>query len=214
MIRLATTRAGVVLAGTFLAAAILALVWATTALAQNYLIQPGDQLSIEVLEDPELNRAVLVTPDGRISFPLAGSVQVGGRTTTQVERALRSALASSFANPPTVFVAVGALAPSTPGDALQDDDNLVVYVVGEVQAPGPKVVLPGTTVLQLLSQSGGFTPFAATKRLQLRRNNAATGEQQLTIIDFRAISRGAVIRNEPILQDGDVLVVPERRLFE
>ncbi len=196
------------------AGAVLALFWATAALAQNYLIQPGDQLAIEVLEDPELNRAVLVTPDGRISFPLAGTVQAGGRTTTQVERALRSALASAFANPPTVFVAVGSLAPQLPGSALEQSESILVYVVGEVQAPGPKSVLPGTTVLQLLSQSGGFTRFAATKRLQLRRTNTNTGQQQLTLIDYRAISRGAVIANEPILRSGDVLVVPERRLFE
>ena len=204
MIRLAMTLAGT----------LLALVWASSALAQNYLIQPGDQLNVEVLEDPELNRAVLVTPDGRISFPLAGTVQAGGRTTSQVERALRSALAGSFANPPTVFVAVGAVAPNRAGGIGQDGETVLVYVVGEVQSPGPKAVLPGTTVLQLLSQSGGFTPFAATKRLQLRRNDPNTGQQQLTIINYRAISRGAVMRDEPILREGDVLVVPERRLFE
>ncbi|MEM9250643.1 MAG: polysaccharide biosynthesis/export family protein [Pseudomonadota bacterium] len=196
------------------AVALISLVWTTASFAQNYLIQPGDQLSIEVLEDPELNRAVLVTPDGRISFPLAGTVQAGGRTTAQVERALRSALANSFANPPTVFVAVGALAPVNPGSLTEQTEAILVYLVGEVQAPGPKSVLPGTTVLQLLSQSGGFTRFAATKRLQLRRTNPQTGQQQLTLIDYRAISRGAVISNEPILQEGDVLVVPERRLFE
>ncbi|MEM0937983.1 MAG: polysaccharide biosynthesis/export family protein [Pseudomonadota bacterium] len=197
-----------------LAGALAALFWAHTVLAQNYLIQPGDQLAIEVLEDPDLNRGVLVTPDGRISFPLAGTIQAAGRTTTQVERALRSALANAFANPPTVFVAVGSLAPPPLAPAAQEDATILVYVVGEVNDPGAKPVVPGTTVLQLLSQSGGFTPFAATKRLQLRRNDHATGRQQLVIIDYRAISRGAVIQNEPVLREGDVLVVPERRLFE
>ena len=198
-------------------AALCAAVWAGAAAAQDYLIQPGDQLNIEVLEDPDLNRGVLVTPDGRISFPLAGNVQAGGRTTSQVERALRSALAANFSSPPTVFVAVGALAPERPERAAtprDEDETMIVYVMGEVQSPGPKAVLPGTTVLQLLAQSGGFTPFAATKRLQLRRNVGGAGQQQLTIIDYRAISRGAVMVNEPVLRAGDVLVVPERRLFE
>lgn len=197
------------------AAALSVLFWAAVAAAQgdggNYLIQPGDTLAIEVLEDNTLNRSVLVTPDGRISFPLAGTVQAGGRTILQVERAISSALASNFANRPSVFVAVSGVAPS---EAAPDaDEILTVYILGEVNAPGPKGVLPGTTVLQLLSQSGGFTPFAATKRLQLRRTEA-TGHQRLIEINYRAIARGAQIAGEPILQDGDVLLVPERRLFE
>jgi polysaccharide export outer membrane protein len=195
--------------------ALCAVVWAGAAVAQggNYQIQPGDTLSVEVLEDPNLNRQVLILPDGRFSFPLAGTVAAGGRTIGQVERALSSALAPNFTNPPTVFVSVARL---SEGDEAQEeaDDTLTVYLLGEVNAPGPKSVLPGTTVLQLLSQSGGFTPFAATKRLQLRRTDPDTGAQRLFEIDYRAISRGARIVNEPLLREGDVLLVPERRLFE
>lgn len=196
-----------------LVAAAFALLWAVVASAQssNYLIQPGDTLSVEVLEDATLNRAVLVTPDGRVSFPLAGTVQAAGRTVTQVQRSIASAMESSFANRPTVFVAVSGL--SAPTGGPEPDETLTVYLVGEVNAPGPKAVVPGTTVLQLLSQSGGFTPFAATKRLQLRRT-AEGGAQRMITIDYRAIARGAQVSSEPILQDGDVLLVPERRLFE
>jgi len=196
-----------------LVTAAVALFWALTASAQggNYLIQPGDTLSVEVLEDSTLNRAVLVTPDGRVSFPLAGTVQAAGRTVTQVQRSIASAMESSFANRPTVFVAVSGVAAPT-GDP-QAAETVTVYLLGEVNAPGPKAVLPGTTVLQLLSQSGGFTPFAATKRLQLRRT-AHDGSQRMITIDYRAIARGAQIAREPVLQDGDVVLVPERRLFE
>jgi polysaccharide export outer membrane protein len=110
-----------------------------------------------------------------------------------------------------VFVAVSGVSASA--GAPQESETLTVYLVGEVNAPGPKAVLPGTTVLQLLSQSGGFTPFAATKRLQLRRT-AENGAQRMITINYRAIARGAQITREPVLQDGDVLLVPERRLFE
>lgn len=193
----------------------LGLMWVGTAAhAQggNYLIGVGDTLNVEVLEDGNLNRNVLVTPDGRVSFPLAGTIQASGRTVGQVERALSSALAENFAAPPTVFVSVTGI-PQREPVAEEDTASVIVYVVGEVNEPGPKAVIPGTTVLQLLSQSGGFTPFAATKRLQLRRNQSS-GQQQLIKIDYRAISRGATIIDEPILREGDVLLVPERRLFE
>jgi polysaccharide export outer membrane protein len=198
---------------TRLVTAMAALFWAMTASAQggNYLIKPGDTLSVEVLEDATLNRSVLVTPDGRISFPLAGTVQAAGRTVTQVQRSIASSLESSFATRPTVFVAVSGV--SAPTEELEAGETLTVYLVGEVNAPGPKAILPGTTVLQLLSQSGGFTPFAATKRLQLRRT-AENGAQRMITINYRAIARGAQITREPVLQDGDVLLVPERRLFE
>lgn len=200
---------------TFALAMALGLVWASSLMAQsgNYLIQPGDSISVEVLEDPELNRSLLVTPDGRVSFPLAGTVQAAGRTVTQVAQAITSGLSDDFAAPPNVFVSVVGVAPQDEG-AIGDGETIVVYILGEVNAPGPKAVLQGTTVLQLMAQSGGFTPFAATRRVQLRRNDPATGQQRLFEIDYRAISRGAQIASDPVVREGDILLVPERRLFE
>ncbi len=73
---------------------------------------------------------------------------------------------------------------------------------------------PGTTILQALSQSGGFTNFAATRRIQLRRTDRQTGRQSVVVINYKAIAAGAVVTNDFALADGDVIVVPERRLFE
>jgi polysaccharide export outer membrane protein len=196
-----------------LLAALVALAASAAAQGADYRIAPGDQLAIEVLEDESLNRRVLVLPDGSVSFPLAGTIRAGGRTVSQVERALTSRLAPNFANQPNVFVAVVGLAPEEEEELVEEEELLVVYVMGEVNAPGPKEVLPGTTLLQLLSQSGGFTRFAATTRLQLRRRDQS-GRERLFRIDYRAISRGALIARDPLIREGDVLIVPERRLFE
>ena len=205
MLRLATYALAMTL-GLFMAG----ISWAQSG---NYLIQPGDSLAVEVLEDDALNRTVLVTPDGRVSFPLAGTVPAAGRTVTQVARSIASGLSDDFANPPNVFVSVVGI-PDRPLDPAATGETVIVYIIGEVNAPGPKSVLEGTTVLQLMAQSGGFTPFAATRRIQLRRNDPVTGQQRLFEIDYRAISRGARIVNEPVIREGDVLLVPERRLFE
>ena len=185
------------------------------AVQANYLIQPGDTLRVEVLEDSTLNRSVLVLPDGRISFPLAGTVRAGGLSVGQIERAITSRLAPNFATEPNVFVSVTGVTPRE--ERVEEEEELetvLVYIVGEVGSPGPKQVLPGTTVLQLLSQSGGFTQFAATKRLQLRRKDHASGRERLYRINYRAISQGAAITTDLTLREGDVLLVPERRLFE
>ena len=75
LIRLRSRVAAPVLALPLLLAAPL-----LPALAQDgsYLIRPGDVLQVEVLEDPGLNRSVLVSPDGRITMPLAGAIRASG----------------------------------------------------------------------------------------------------------------------------------------
>lgn len=191
---------------------LIAIVLAQGAAAQSeFRIGPGDTLRIEVLEDPSLNREVLVLPDGRVSFPLAGAVPAGGQTTTQLESALASALAPNFAASPTVAVSVAGLAPR-PGTGVARTIN--VYFIGEVANAGLVQVPRGTTVLQALAMSGGFTRFAATKRIQLRRTDARTGQQAVYNIDYRAIEQGASGIGGSVLADGDVIIVPERRLFE
>jgi polysaccharide export outer membrane protein len=89
-----------------------------------------------------------------------------------------------------------------------------IYFLGEVNTPGLREVAPGTTLLQALAQSGGLTRFAATRRIQLRRTNPQTGQQWVAEIDYRALANGAALATDITLQDGDVILVPERRLFE
>ena len=86
--------------------------------------------------------------------------------------------------------------------------------MGEVGSSGMIEVKPGTTFLQALSQAGGLTPFAATKRLQLRRTDPVTRAQKVYRVNYRAIMDGAALNRDISLIEGDVIVVPERRLFE
>ncbi len=178
----------------------------------NYLVQPGDTLRIEVLEDGNLNRTVLVTPDGRFAFPFAGSLRASGRTVEQIRRSVVASIKGSFASEPTVFVSVAALDPTE--DEEDEPPTINVYFLGEVNTPGLVLVEPGTTFLQGLSQAGGFTNFAATKRVQLRRTDRRTGQQSVTTINYRALSEGASLSRSIRLYDGDVILIPERRLFE
>lgn len=182
-----------------------------TAEAQNYLIQIGDQLDVSVLEDPNLNRLALVRPDGRISLPIAGSVRAAGRTTDSLERVITERLRDSFAIMPNVTVAVAQLAEPNPEEP---PETLTVYVIGEVNRPGVVELEQGTTLLQALALSGGLSRFAATRRIQLRRVEPKSGEEDLFIFDYRAVERGAFLNSVVEMRDGDVIVVPERRLFE
>ena len=185
---------------------------ATDALAQDYRVRPGDVLRIEVLEDATLNRDALVLPDGQIAFPLVGTMPVGGRTLDQVRSSLTQALDPNFAVTPSVFVTIAQLREVDPTAPIVPP-TINVYALGEVSGPGLREVAPGTTILQFLSQAGGLTRFAATRRIQLRRIDAQ-GQERVYAIDYRALQQGAALSNPIVLQEGDVILVPERRLFE
>lgn len=192
--------------------ALVATVFATGAFAQSgYQIRTGDTLQIEVLEDPSLNRSVLVLPDGTISFPFAGSIRAAGRTTASVDAAITAGIASNFASEPNVFVTVASLTQRATGSGSARID---VYMLGEIASPGEKELKRGTTLLQALAETGGFTAFAAKKRIILRRTNSRTGEQSVSKINYKSIADGAAVGGDIVLRDGDVIIVPERRLFE
>lgn len=186
---------------------ILALVAAAQTDA-GYQLRAGDVLRIEVVEDAGLNRAALIAPDGRVTLPLAGSVQASGRTVEAVQAELVERLSASFAAPPTVFVSIERLAERVAATGPATGPTIDIFVVGEVAKPGLITVKPGTTVLQAFAMMGGFTRFAATKRVQLRRG------AETFALDYKAIEAGSSPAGSTVLAEGDVIVVPERRLFE
>ena len=203
---------------------LVALVFVPAAWAQSsYRIQPGDVLQMEVLEDPSLNRSLLVLPDGSVSLPLVGAIHATGQSVDAMRSAISAALASKFASPPTVFLSVGQLNPTTTAVAnaaaglaassVTQSGMISVYALGEVAKPGLIPVEPGTTLLQFLADSGGLTKFAAAKRIQLRRANLKTGQETVYNYNYKAVQKGL---SAPVivLREGDVIVVPERKLFE
>ena len=198
--------------------AILATVFAllsfgVPAMAQDgYNIKSGDVLEIEVLEDPSLNRQVLVLPDGSFSFPLVGTMKAGGLSVEQVRLSLVDGLSSNFATPPSVFVYVRSVSQVAPA-AQAEEDAVSVYVMGEIVSPGKKEISAGTTILQFLAQAGGLGKFAADKRIELHRTDAKTGETTVYLYDYTGKSDGR-ISSSTTLVSGDVVIVPERGLFE
>lgn len=210
----ASILSGEAMRGNFLAFLITGLCFVGSAEAQtaatgNYTIAPGDRIEINILEDPTLNRQALVRPDGKISMPLAGTISVAGRSTESTQRVIRSRLAAQFVEPPTVTVSLVSV-------GFEDEIDLVqptVYVLGEVRQPGAfnyDSERP-LTVLQALSMAGGLDRFAARKRVQVRRY-AGDGEN-LMIFDYDAVESGRSLAAPILIEDGDVIVVPERGLF-
>ncbi len=183
---------------------------ASGAIAQSdHTIKAGDTLGIEVLEDPSLNRNVLVLPDGSISFPPVGVITASGFSVGQLQSSLTQGLDPSFASTPSVYVSVVATgAPGAKTDA--DVGTIEVILVGETHRPGAHAVARGTTIETFLGLSL-FTRFAAKTRLQL---SSTSGAEPLTI-NYKAIEDGSDTETgRQELRDGDVIIIPERRLFE
>lgn len=205
-----------------LALPFLLVALAVPALAQDggYLIRRGDTLKVEVLEDPGLNRSVLVSPDGRISLPLAGGVRASGKTVEAVQAELATLLAPNFATTPSIYVSIESVAERAAGGGggggggVRAPATVDIYVIGEAAKSGKLSVAPGTTVLQFFAEMGGFSKFAATKRIQLRRTDPKTGTETTYAINYDAIEYGTSRVGATVLLQGDVIVVPQRRLFE
>lgn len=184
---------------------IVAVVFAAGAFAQGglYRLQPGDTVEIWVEQDPNLRRQVRIAPDGRISLPQAGHLRAEGLTPEGLEQALRRRLASNFATEVDVTVTIV-------NTLVTGNDK--IYVIGEVASQGEIVLSEPTTVLEALSLAGGLGDFAAKKRIHVRRKTR--GREVVIPFNYHNVLAGRALADNVYLRDGDVIVVPERRLFE
>lgn len=202
----------------FLSVAFALMAHPLAAQDAGYVLRPGDVLQVEVIEDPSLNRSTLVLPNGSITFPQAGTLRAGGQTPDQVRAALTQALAPGFASPPTVYVSVasvGAPVAAVGGGVATAPATMNVYVMGEISAPGQKKVEPDTNLLQFLAQAGALSKFAADKRIELHRKDPKSGADKVWLFNLKQVGGGADrISGMTQLSDGDVIVVPQRKLFE
>jgi polysaccharide biosynthesis/export protein len=188
-------------------AILLTLVSWTAASAQA--LRAGDTISISVYQDPKLDRNVLIGPTGMISFPLAGQIRAGGLTPAALESVLRNRLKDKFTEEPDITVAL--VAPFT-DKPLEEDLKPRIFVTGEVLRPGFFIVRTRTNVLQALALAGGFGPYAAKRRIQVRRQ--ISGTEVMFLFDYVAFHSGRNVEDNIDLLPGDVVIIPERGIFE
>lgn len=184
----------------------------TGTVASAQTLKSGDTLSITVLQDPKLDRQVIVDPAGQISFPLAGHIRARGLSTQAVENILKEKLRSNYKD--DLDITVSFLSGSRPErpDPMEEDLKPKVFITGEVLRPGSYVVRQRTTLMQAISLAGGLGPYAAKRRLQVRRK--VDGSESIYVFDYRAYEAGDDLQGNIMLRAGDVILVPERGLFE
>jgi polysaccharide export outer membrane protein len=159
----------------------------------DYRLHPGDRLFVSVWKETEMQKEVVITPDGKVAFPLAGEFVAAGRSVTEVRAEIETRL-KKYIPEPVVTVTVAAVAGN------------VAYVIGQVQKPGAIVMNPSITVLQALSIAGGTTPYAALNDIIIVRGVAA--KQKPYVFRYSDVSRGRSLEQNILLQSGDVIIVP------
>mgnify|MGYP001065310050 CR=1 FL=1 len=158
-----------------------------------YRLRPGDAVLISVWREEALQREVRVLPDGSLTFPLAGRVEVAGLTTVQVEAELASRLRKYLAEP-IVTVVVTAI------------DGNQVYVIGRVNRPGPVVLNGPMTVMQALSMAGGLDTFASGNSIRIVRTSA--GKEEVLPVRYDDLIKGQNLKSNVLLKPGDTILVP------
>ncbi|MEC4559949.1 polysaccharide biosynthesis/export family protein [Pseudomonas inefficax] len=179
------------------AAFCMLMVWSGAGKADphsaTYLLSPGDVVMVSVWQEDSLRQEATVLPDGSITFPLAGRIDVAGLDVTAVEKQVATKL-EKFLPDPNVSVVVKSIA-----------GNLV-YVQGKVIKPGPVQMAGPTAVLQALSMSGGLDKFADESEIKVVRGTGAS--QKILPVRYRDLVSGRDMSTNIQLQAGDTLVVP------
>lgn len=169
---------------------------ATSSVAPDYRIGPGDTLQIFVWRNPELTQSVPVRPDGKISTPLVEDMVAVGKTPSQLARDIEHVL-GEYIRSPQVNVIV-----SNPVSAFSQ-----VKVIGQVTNPQSLPYREGMRVLDAILAAGGLTEFAAGNRGKIvRKVDGKDTEMRVKVDDL--VNKGAMNQNLE-LKPGDVIVVPQ-----
>ena len=174
---------------------ILALASASIANAADagYAVKPGDVLEISVWKEPDLQRTVLVRPDGMFSFPLVGEIDSRGKNVSELNKLVSDRLGKSIAD---AVVTV----------SLTEVKGNKIFVIGQVNKPGEFIVNPSVNVMQALSMAGGVTAFAATNDIRIIRKSGTA--QQALPFQYGDVVRGKSLNQNIDLLSGDIVVVP------
>src|SRR5579885_2022252 len=156
----------------------------------DYVVGPGDGLSISMWGSVSNRFTRTVDREGRISLPQAGPLLVSGRTLAEVQQAAQQLLRTEYRDV-SVDISLSRLR------------TVRVYVVGDVAEPGAYDISSLSTALNALFEAGGVTPAGSLRQLKHYRGN-----QLLETVDAYDLLLHGVRGDLRRLENGDTLMVP------
>jgi len=171
----------------------------TAQAVEAYRIGVDDEVKVSVWQNPGLDVSVPVRPDGKISVPLVGDVEAGGRTPEEVAAEIQEKLHTYVRDPQVTVILT----------QLRSHEYLSrVRVTGAVRSPVSVPYRQGMTVLDAVLAAGGTNEFAASDHTELYRKEGQGTKAYAVRLD-RILQKGELTTNYPV-QPGDVITVPER----
>ena len=158
---------------------------------------PGDVIEISVWRNDDLNKTVEIGSTGAISYPLIGTVQIGGLSIFEVRDKIAMGL-SEFLVDPQVGINVVSY------------ESKKISILGEVGRPGVFQSVHGMYAIEAISLAGGFTLDAEPKSVILVRGGAENPETRILNLSA-ALKDADGVQNE-LLLPGDALYVPASKL--
>ncbi len=162
---------------------------------EDSTLGPGDIFDVRVYRQEAMSATYDVSPEGTIAFPLIGEVLVSGKTPKQVEEEIRSRLADGYLVNPQVSL------------LIKEQRSRNVSVFGQVQHPGRLPFSHSMTIVEAISQAGGFSPMAKKNAVTVTRAEANNTKRKYTV-PVESIGDGKAPNF--FLRPGDVIWVPER----
>ncbi len=156
-----------------------------------YVIGPEDILGIMVYGQKDFSTpSYLVRPDGMISVPLIGEIAASGRTPELLGSDIADQLKKYIRNP-EVIVTVLAV------------HSRKFRIQGEVNKPGEVDLVRPTTVMEALSNAGGFREFADLKHIKIFRN----GGKKILNFNYKDVSKGKKLEQNVYIEPNDIIIV-------
>jgi polysaccharide export outer membrane protein len=159
----------------------------------GYVIGAGDVLSINVWRETEISQKLVVRPDGMITLPLVGDITAMGQTPEQLAEIVSKKLESVLTSPQVSVI-------------VAEVHSKFYVVVGEVAKPGQYPLTRPTTVIEAISQAGGFRDFAKTSKMYILR--LENGKRVRIPFNYTKVVKGKDPGQEVDLNTGDEIVVP------
>jgi polysaccharide biosynthesis/export protein len=165
----------------------------------TYHIGVDDQLQISVWHNPDLSVSVPVRPDGKITVPLIGDVEAGGKTPEEVAAEVKDKLQAYVRDPQVAVILT----------ELRSHEYLSrVRVTGAVRTPVSLPFRQGMTVMDAVLAAGGTTEFASADQTELYRKDGSDTKSYAVRLG-KILQQGELATNYPV-QPGDVITVPQR----
>lgn len=164
---------------------------------KEYMINIGDQLLITVGDqEKQIATPVIVRPDGMITYDLIGDIKAEGLTIPQLSALISQKLSEiGYYERPKVTV------------QLREPRRENIYVIGDVMEPGQKTFSRPITVSEAISSAGGYKSSADLKSVRIIKKGKNISPLDLEWIKVDT-SQIITPEKDPILEDGDVLIIP------